>query len=204
MKISTRHMMLSLALPAMLGIASLGTPVLAQSNEAPAAPSAPSATGMQQPPMRGQGGPMGGPMMGRGEHKGMMMSPERVEERIKELHEKLKITEAQTADWDKVAATMRENAKTIHELIQDRHEKGETRTALEDLESYHKIASAHAEGLEKFIPVFKTLYDSMSAEQKQNADSVFAHYEGHGRRGMMMDKQGDPAKAPKTSKSKTK
>lgn len=204
---TTRLMMLSLAIPAMLGIASLGMPAQAQTKESPA-----PSSGMQQPPMRGgampMGGPMGGPMMGQGMHKGMMMSPERVEERIKDLHEKLKITEAQKADWDKVAETMRGNANTIHQLIQERQDKGAMRTALEDLESYHKIAATHAEGLEKFIPVFKTLYDSMSDEQKKNADMVFAHYEGRGRHKMMgkdmMGKPGAPAPAPKTSKDKTK
>jgi hypothetical protein len=106
-------------------------------------------------------------------------SEDRVEERVKELHEKLKITPDQSAAWDNVAATMKQNEANVHALIQERHEKTGTQTAVEDLVSYQKIAAAHAEGLGKFVQAFQPLYDSMPEAQKKNADTVFGSYEGH-------------------------
>ena len=104
---------------------------------------------------------------------------ERVEKRIKELHDKLKITSEQEKEWNTVADTMRDSEKSMHDLIADRHAKGATRTALDDLGSYQKIAAAHAESLSKFINAFQPLYQNMSDEQKKNADGVFGTFEGH-------------------------
>lgn len=102
-----------------------------------------------------------------------------VEDRIKTLHEKLKITSAQEPQWDAVAQAMRDNANAIHALIEERHQNAKTMTAVDDLESYEKITDQHADGLKKLIPVFQTLYDTMSPEQKANADKVFGQFEGH-------------------------
>jgi hypothetical protein len=154
----------SLAITVLLGGLAVSAPLFAQSPaDATQTPLESSESPTAKAPM-----PMG---------RAGMMSPERVEARIKELRDKLKITEAQAAAWDKVAATMRDNANRIHALVQARHDKS-GRTAIEDLESYKKIANAHAEGLDRFIPVFQALYDSMSPEQKKNADTVFSNYEG--------------------------
>lgn len=46
-------------------------------------------------------------------------------------------------------------------------------TAVEDIKSYAEIAGAHADDLKKFAPVFEALYNSMSDEQKKNADTIF-------------------------------
>jgi hypothetical protein len=108
------------------------------------------------------------------------MSPEeRVEHRIRELHAKLKITPEQAQLWENVANTMKENEMNMHALIVERHENTGNRTALEDLESYQKIAAAHADALSKFAQAFQPLYDAMPDAQKKNADTVFGTYEGH-------------------------
>ena len=134
-----------------------------------------------------KGAPTASQTAASAEKEGKSMSSEdRVEARIKELHEKLKITEDQSAMWGTVADTMSQNEKNVHALIQERHEKAGAQTALEDLESYQKITAAHAEAMGKFIEVFQPLYAAMSDEQKKNADTVFGNYEGHmGRRGHM-------------------
>ena len=108
-----------------------------------------------------------------------MPSEQRVEERIKDLHSKLKITAAQEPAWTNVAEVMRDNEKVVRALITDRHENAKTMSAIDDLQSYEKIARAHADGLEKFIPIFQALYDAMDDAQKQNADVVFGRFEGH-------------------------
>ena len=104
-------------------------------------------------------------------------SVDRVEQRIKDLHEKLKITKSQEDLWSGVAQAMRDNAKEMEPLIKTRSEHSNSATALEDLDSYSHIADAHADGLKKFVPAFAPLYASMSDVQKQNADTVFR---GHG------------------------
>lgn len=101
-----------------------------------------------------------------------------VEARIKTLHDKLKITSAQEGEWKKVAAAMRWNEGNLHKLVEARHAE-ESATAVDDLQSYEKIASAHATGLKKLIPAFQALYNTMSPDQKENADGVFGRFEGH-------------------------
>ena len=101
-------------------------------------------------------------------------SEDRVEARIKDMHAKLKITKAQEDQWAKVARVMRDNAKTMDALTQARLEKAKTKTmtAIDDLKSYGEITGAHEDGIKKFIPVFTTLYGSMSDAQKKDADAL--------------------------------
>ena len=104
---------------------------------------------------------------------------ERVETRIQTLHDKLKITPDQESEWNDVAQAMRDNESNISDAIQARHANATSMTAVEDLESYQKIAQAHADGTGKVISAFSTLYDDMSDDQKKNADQVFGQFEGH-------------------------
>jgi len=98
---------------------------------------------------------------------------DRVEVRIKSMHEKLKITSAQEAKWTKLTDVMRENAKLMDTLTQSRSDKAKTMSAVDDLKSYGEIAEAHADGLKKFTPAFADLYDSMTDAQKKEADMLF-------------------------------
>ena len=102
----------------------------------------------------------------------------RVETRIKELHTKLMITPEQEEAWNKVAQAMRDDAKTMEEVIKARSEKAPTMTALDDLKSYGEIAQAHADGLKNFTSVFEPLYAGMSDAQKKSADTLFRQH-GH-------------------------
>jgi protein CpxP len=100
---------------------------------------------------------------------------DRVEARIKDMHAKLNITQAQEDQWAKVAQVMRDNEKTMEPLIRARQEHAKTMTAVDDLTSYGEITDAHADGIKKFTPVFSTLYASMSDAQKKEADGLFRH-----------------------------
>lgn len=100
---------------------------------------------------------------------------ERTEQRIADMHAKLKITAAQEELWSKVAVVMTDNAKVLDTLTQARIDHAKGMTAVDDLTSYGEIADAHAEGIRKLIPVFSTLYASMSDPQKAEADTVFRH-----------------------------
>jgi hypothetical protein len=98
---------------------------------------------------------------------------DRDELRIKELHDRLKIASDQESLWNDVAKIMRANDEKVDVLAKERHEKASTMTAVEDLRSYGGITEAHAAGIRNFVPAFERLYESMSAEQKANADKVF-------------------------------
>jgi LTXXQ motif family protein len=96
-----------------------------------------------------------------------------VEARITALHVELKITQAQEDLWSHVTQVMRDNENTMEALHKARSEQAKTMTAVEDVKSYAEIAGAHADGLQKFVPVFEALYNNMSNEQKKNADTIF-------------------------------
>jgi protein CpxP len=104
---------------------------------------------------------------------------DRVEKHIKSLHDQLKITAAQEAQWDQVAQIMRDNADKIDQLIAQR-EDASTMSALDDLDSYAQLTQANSDGVKKLSAVFAPLYNSMSDAQKQNADKVFS--QGQNRR----------------------
>jgi hypothetical protein len=108
-------------------------------------------------------------------HAGDKHQDDRVEVRIKEMHDKLKITAAQEEQWAKVEQTMREDAKVMDELTQTRADHAKDMTAIDDLKSYGEIAAAHADGIKKLTPVFAALYDTMSDAQKKDADALFRH-----------------------------
>lgn len=100
---------------------------------------------------------------------------DRVEMRIKDMHAKLDITQAQEDQWAKVAEVMRDNARSMDTLTTARHENAKTMTAVDDLRSYGEITDAHAEGIKRLTPVFAALYDEMSDAQKKEADTLFRH-----------------------------
>ncbi len=127
--------------------------LLAQASPAPAAPGAASSSAGQ--PTQSEG-----PVA-------------RVEIRITELHDQFRITPAQEAQFKAYADVMRSNAQAMQALFQERAQNPDT-TAIGELRWYARLTTAHGEALNKLVPVFDALYQSMSAEQKKAADKVFA------------------------------
>jgi protein CpxP len=103
-------------------------------------------------------------------------TPERVEARINELHQKLAITADQEPQWKKLADTMRDNAKEVEEKAAERQKALQTMTVIDDLRSYEGLAKAHAESMTRLVASFEPLYASMSPEQKKRADAEFQGY----------------------------
>jgi protein CpxP len=99
--------------------------------------------------------------------------PETVEQRITTLKTALKITPDQEGKWDGVAKAMRDNATAMDKLVQDKRGKMAKMNAVDDLKTYQELTQAHLDGQKKMISAFQSLYDSMPAEQKANADGVF-------------------------------
>jgi protein CpxP len=103
--------------------------------------------------------------------------PETLDQRITELHADLKITPAQEAKWTPVATAMRENAAAMEKLVTSKKAMTpESMTAVDDLTTYQEFAQTHVDGLKNLTSAFKSLYDSMPADQKKNADQVFQKF----------------------------
>jgi periplasmic protein CpxP/Spy len=100
---------------------------------------------------------------------------DRVETRIKQLHDQLKITMAQEPQFGAVAQAMRDDAKAMQSAIEQRRQTRSTATAVDELRSYQQVTETHVAGLQKLIPAFQALYDTMSPEQKKTADAAFQH-----------------------------
>jgi hypothetical protein len=98
---------------------------------------------------------------------------ETVDDRVKELHAELKITPAEEDKWAKVADAMRGNAKTVDDLIQQRHDNAQKQTAVENLQSWNAIAQANADGSKALLDAFSALYADMPDAQKKLADAAF-------------------------------
>lgn len=98
-----------------------------------------------------------------------------IEGRIAYLKAELKITPAQEPQFDKVAQAMRENASERQKDFQDmRASHGQQQTAVDRLDSEIKMAQTHAREDQRFLTAFKPLYDSLSPDQKQAADDMYA------------------------------
>lgn len=109
-------------------------------------------------------------------HKPMMDEGQRVEQHIAHLHDALKVTAQQEDQWKPVAQTIRDNEKTVHEVVKEKRSKIDTQTAAEDLVAYSEIAEAHAVASRKLADVFGTFYASMSDDQKKVADNFFREH----------------------------
>jgi protein CpxP len=106
---------------------------------------------------------------------------ETVEQRITQLHAQLKIAPDQESKWNSVAQAMRDNASNMDKLVAEKHRQGpQGMTAVDDLKTYQEFAQAHVDGLKNLTSAFSSLYDSMSDQQKKNADQVFANFRHEG------------------------
>lgn len=97
----------------------------------------------------------------------------RTEQRIADLHAKLKITAAQEDQWNKFADVMRDNGRTMSELYKQRLSDEKTLSALDDMKQYEQITQAHADGTKHLVDAFEPLYASLSPDQKKLADASF-------------------------------
>ena len=103
--------------------------------------------------------------------------PETVEQRITTLKTALTITSDQEVKWNGVAQVMRDNASSMEKLVATKRAiPPEKTTAVDDLKTYQEFTEVRLEGLKHLNSAFKSLYDSMPADQKKNADMVFEKY----------------------------
>ncbi|MGC1412251.1 MAG: Spy/CpxP family protein refolding chaperone [Acetobacteraceae bacterium] len=99
-----------------------------------------------------------------------------VERRIADLRSRLHITPQQSQPWDQFAEVMRDNAKAMDTIYQQRAEKLGSMTAVDNMQSYAQIEQERAQDMQKLVPAFQTLYGSLSDQQKKTADQMFRNY----------------------------
>ena len=153
--------------------------------EAPqATPSAPEAS--QTPgtskSMMGQGGMMmGGDMQQMmsmmrsmmtilSEQSGMMSS--NTEGRIASLKAELKITESQSALWNRFAESLRTVARSVNDLHGQMMHPGVDKELPARLEHQEKMLGAHLKSVQALKDAVDPLYASFSNEQKKIADGL--------------------------------
>jgi protein CpxP len=102
-----------------------------------------------------------------------VQSAAQIESRITALHKELRITADQDVPWNDLAQVMRDNAQKLRASIAERSKGLKSMNAVEDLQSYERIADEHADGLKRLVPAFQALYVKMSPAQQKNADHVF-------------------------------
>jgi LTXXQ motif family protein len=95
-----------------------------------------------------------------------------IAERLKYLHDRLRITPAQEPLWADLARVMQDNAKAVAPLIREQLQVTKNRTAVETLDIYERLGEVQLEGLKNFLAAFRALYDQLSDQQKI-ADVIF-------------------------------
>ena len=160
------------ALAVLLGTTALAVPVFAADSDSMNMPASPTTSDATQP---------------KTHHHHAKEDPaermkQHVEIRIKTLHDELKVTKEQDAQWETVAQAMRDSEANMAKLVETRKANKGTMSAIDDVKSYQAIAQAHADGLAKFIAAFEPFYNSLNDAQKKTADSFFGKSQKHGRR----------------------
>lgn len=161
--------------PALLALtlsSALGFTVPAQAQNTRAQNTGPTGGGATVPPTSARNEAGNG-----GAAAGAPNALDRVEQQVDRLHRQLKITSAQEPAWTQFAETMRTNARHLEQLYQDRAERFENMSAVENVKNYREIVQAQAEDLSKRVATFQTLYESLSPDQKQSADRIFRYQE---------------------------
>jgi protein CpxP len=101
----------------------------------------------------------------------------RVDQRITQMHQRLKITPAQETSWDAFTKVMRDNVAATEEAYKERRGTIATMSAPDNMRNFAQIEQARAQGVQSLAASFQTLYDGMSDDQKKTADAMFRNYE---------------------------
>jgi periplasmic protein CpxP/Spy len=134
-------------------------PAAAQQSATPPAPAAP-----QQQQQRPQRPP-------RASH---------IEGRIAYLKTELHITPAQEEQWDKVAQAMRQDSTERRQAFEQmQQERTAPPDALRRLETTARLSTMRSQQTERFLAVFRPLYDSLSDSQKTAANDLFGPHGHH-------------------------
>jgi protein CpxP len=111
-----------------------------------------------------------------------MLPGQLVDGRIAFLKAELKITPAQEAQWQQVAAAMHENANSLDQAIKTARQDRGSVDAVQRLALRGQFAKVRADNDARLLAAFKPLYASLSPDQQQVANQlVTPHHERHHR-----------------------
>lgn len=143
------------------------------------------------PGMMGQGGGPGrgwnmwngwGPRWG-----GPDAMTDRVDGRLAFLKTELKITDAQTPAWNKLADAIRKSAATRTERMHGRWSGNDAgKSLIERLEAHEQFMAARLEEIKQIKVAWTDLYQGLSDSQKKEADEIVLPMMGMGGPGMGM------------------
>ncbi|MBX6369041.1 MAG: Spy/CpxP family protein refolding chaperone [Rhodospirillales bacterium] len=106
--------------------------------------------------------------------------PSRIEGRLAFLKTELKITDAQSQQWNAFADVLRQQDKARRERFEQyRATKKPDASALERLERRQKASEARAEEMKAFLAAFRPLYAALDEQQKKTADELFSWAHRH-------------------------
>ena len=106
-----------------------------------------------------------------------MMPGQLVDGRIAFLQAELKITPQQEAQWQPVAAAMRQNANALDQVIGSARQQRGAIDAVQRLTMREQFDKVRIENDERLLSAFKPLYASLSPEQQQIANQLlFSHH----------------------------
>jgi hypothetical protein len=130
-----------------------------------------AAPGMPNMMGDGQEGMMAMMMQGMMARRASLMF-DHVEGRIAFLKTELKITDAQTPQWNRFADTLRSAASSMGAMHQQMVQGGFPATLPDRLDLREKMLSAHLDALKSFRTAVEPLYASFTDEQKKTADEL--------------------------------
>lgn len=96
--------------------------------------------------------------------------PGAMQQRLRQLHDRLAITPAQRPQWDAVVATLRDNAQALRASPAGRALRTGQMNAPEELRAAADLERQRAEAMQRMIGPVDTLYAALSPEQRQVAD----------------------------------
>ena len=74
---------------------------------------------------------------------------------------------------------MRDNARNMDQTFKERAQNFQSLNAVENMQSYAEIAQRHARDVQRLVPAFQNLYNSLSDEQRRTRPTrCFGSYPG--------------------------
>ncbi len=95
-----------------------------------------------------------------------------VQRQVDELKKQLQITPNQEQQFAAFAEVMRNNAQAMDSAMRQQTQNP-AKNAVDDLKAVQQLAETQLDGLKRLVPVFQSLYDSFSDQQKKTADAIF-------------------------------
>jgi protein CpxP len=156
---------------AVLLLATVSLPALAQPNPAATQPFAPAAAPAPTAP------PVASPPPAVAPAAAVTQAQSQVQVRNRAAYHGTKDStwhfRAAEPQWTAFTQVMRENAQTADTLFRQRAAGVQSMNALTNMQSYAQISRAYADGSEKFITAFQAMYAVLSERQKLSADRLF-------------------------------